>query len=415
MKLLKTIIVLGIFIALQTNSKLFGDTINICSTCPITSIKSALALATDGDVILLKPGTYKEGKIIINKSIQLLGIGFPVIDGEHQTEIIVVDANNIRLAGLQIQNVGTSYIEDRAAIKVNRKNNCIIEKNRIYDAFFGVYLKYAKDCKIRDNEIIGKALNESSSGNGIHLWYSKRVLIERNIIKNHRDGIYLEFVDSTQVLNNVSIDNLRYGLHFMFSNDDDYKHNIFKTNGAGVAVMFSKNIKMINNQFINNWGGNSYGLLLKEIYDAEISGNQFTQNTIGIYGESATRVVINKNTFSNNGWALKILGSSMDNTITQNNFFSNSFNLSTNTARNYNNYDGNYWSEYTGYDLNRDGIGDIPYRPVNLYSYIVTNIPESLVLLRSSFIDLLNLAEKITPVLSPVNLFDYKPLMKPLP
>lgn len=396
-------------------SKSMADTIEVCQQCEVNAITPALALAENGDLILVHQGVYKEGKIIINKAVHIKGIGFPIIDGENNTEIILIDADSVTLSGLQIQNVGTSYIEDRAAINVNRKKYCTLENNRIYNGFFGIYLKYARHCVVKNNEILGQAVSESSSGNGIHLWYCKNISITGNTITNHRDGIYLEFVDSSTVTNNVSEDNLRYGLHFMFSNDDNYTDNEFKRNGAGVAVMFSRNIQMLRNLFINNWGGNAYGLLLKEIYDAEISNNLFSQNTIGIYGESATRIHVSDNTFENNGWALKILGSSIDNVFTQNNFFSNSFDLSTNTARNYNTYDGNYWSDYSGYDLDKDGIGDIPYRPVTLYSYIVTNLPESIVLLRSSFIDLLNLAEKITPVISPVTLLDNKPLMKPLP
>jgi nitrous oxidase accessory protein len=118
------------------------------------------------------------------------------------------------------------------------------------------------------------------------------------------------------------------------------------------------------------------------------------------------------NEFTQNGWALKILGSCMDNTISGNNFLSNTFDLLTNTSTNYNRYEGNYWSEYTGYDLDKNGIGDVPYKPVKLFSMIVSNLPVSIILLRSSFVDLINFAEKVTPSLTPPALADNTPLMK---
>jgi nitrous oxidase accessory protein len=199
----------------------------------------------------------------------------------------------------------------------------------------------------------------------------------------------------------------------MFSNHDKYLGNTFSNNGAGVAVMFSRNIEMTNNTFELNWGTASYGLLLKEIYDGKIIKNKFLYNTIGIYGEGANRIEIMENEFMGNGWALKILGSCADNTISKNNFISNTFDLSTNNSRNYNNYDGNYWSDYSGYDLNKDGRGDIPYRPMKLFSYLVSRVEPSIVLLRSFFIDIIDFAEKVTPMFTPPTLVDSEPLMKP--
>jgi len=199
----------------------------------------------------------------------------------------------------------------------------------------------------------------------------------------------------------------------MFSNDNSYTGNRFETNGAGVAVMFSRNIVMTSNEFVNNWGPASYGLLLKEIYDGDITDNLFAHNTIGIYAESANRLKIHNNDLKSNGWALKILGSCMDNTFTGNNFFTNTFDLTTNSIDDHNSYEGNYWSSYTGYDLDRNGFGDIPHRPVTMYSYLVGEIDVSILLLRSLFIDILNFAEKVTPLFVPKSLVDPRPLMTP--
>jgi nitrous oxidase accessory protein len=155
-------------------------------------------------------------------------------------------------------------------------------------------------------------------------------------------------------------------------------------------------------------------LLLKEIYDADIIGNVFAQNTIGIMVEGSTRLRYAENVFKGNGWAIQMSGGCLDNAFYHNNFNTNTMDLVVQGRVNNNTFDGNYWSDYAGYDLNKDGIGDIPHRPVKLFSYILTKSPESIVLLRSFFIDLLNFAERVSPVFTPENVLDQQPLMQPI-
>ncbi|MGH2553248.1 MAG: nitrous oxide reductase family maturation protein NosD, partial [Chitinophagaceae bacterium] len=102
----------------------------------------------------------------------------------------------------------------------------------------------------------------------------------------------------------------------------------------------------------------------------------------------------------------------MDNFINYNNFENNTFDISTNGNLVLSNFDNNYWDKYEGYDLNRDGIGDVPYHPVSMYSMIVEENPNALMLLRSFTVQLLDKAEKAIPGLTPENLVDKKPLMK---
>ncbi|GAB4144720.1 MAG: hypothetical protein Fur0015_12460 [Ignavibacteriales bacterium] len=198
----------------------------------------------------------------------------------------------------------------------------------------------------------------------------------------------------------------------MFSDSCVYSYNTFEKNIAGVAVMYTKNVLMTHNNFLNNWGNSSYGLLLKEIADSKIISNKFIENSNGIYFESCSRIEIGKNLFSSNGWAIRLMANSMDNKFEKNNFISNSFDVSTNSRSNYNFFNNNYWSEYNGYDLNRDGIGDVPFRPVKLFSSITENTRPALILLNSLFVNLLNFAEKVFPLLTPKDLIDNQPLMR---
>lgn len=390
----------------------YSDTLRVCEPCDYASISGAIEKANPGDIIRVEPGEYSEGTIKVDKRLTLTGVDYPVINGNGSADVFLIEADSVVISGFLIRNTGISYIYDLAAIKVNDHDYCRIENNRLVNTFFGIYLKHAHHCQVLNNEINGNAIDEVSSGNAIHIWYSGNIDVIGNVCRNHRDGIYFEFVDNSMLKDNLSEGNLRYGLHFMFSNHDLYLKNTFRDNGAGVAVMFSRFITMNDNLFEHNWGPSSYGLLLKDILDGEISGNTFLENTIGIYADGSNRIQIRNNDFKQNGWALKILGSCMNDTISRNNFEANTFDVITNTSTNHNYYNGNYWSEYTGYDLNKDRVGDIPYKPVKLFSVVSGNVPASIILLRSFFVELLNFSEKVVPSITPKNLEDAEPLMK---
>ncbi len=392
-------------------SNTFAKQIEVCKNCKITSVKEAIAIAEAGDEIIIKKGIYKEHNIVVDKSLHIVGIGNPVIDGENKETIFKFKTDNFSIKGLTIINVGQSYTKDFAAILVSRSNHFLIENNIFKNVFFGILLEKSHYGIVSNNTVSSNAENQAGSGNGIHLWHCSNMQINDNELFGLRDGIYFEFVKKSKIYKNKSHDNLRYGLHFMFSNENDYFDNIFSKNGAGVAVMFSKYIKMYNNKFKENWGSASYGLLLKEIYDAEIENNVFDQNTIGISVDGSTRINYKNNNFVRNGWAVKIVGACYENVFSYNNFLHNALDLSYNSKINSNNFDNNYWSDYSGYDLDKNGVGDVPYRPVKLFSYIVHNTPETIILLRSLFVDMINFSEKVSPVFTPDNLVDNNPLM----
>jgi nitrous oxidase accessory protein len=378
----------------------------------VSSIQEAIHLAEPGDIIEVKPGLYAENNIVIDKSLTLRGIDYPVIDGESVGTIVVLRADSITFEGFELRNSGRSYTRDYAAILIDQSNDFIIKDNRLDNVFFGIYLAETDRGEVTGNTIESYDRREASSGNGIHLWNVKNPKIVGNTVKGMRDGIYLEFVENAEIIGNISENNNRYGLHYMFSDGGRYYDNIFRENGAGVAVMYSENVDMVNNLFEHNWGTSSYGLLLKDIRNSTIERNRFYRNTVAIYSESSSNVDIRRNNIELNGWAVNIKSSSSRNRFTENNFIENSFDVRTDSPRNNNLFDGNYWSNYEGYDLDRDGIGDVPYRPVSLFSIIIERQPESLILLRSMFIRLLDTAERIMPVLTPQTLYDENPKMQ---
>ncbi len=378
----------------------------------VHSILEAIRFAKPGDTIVVSPGEYREGNIVISKPVALLGINYPVLDGEGKYENISIKSNNVVIAGFKIIRSGVSSIEDYGGIKMYQCRNVEIRNNILEHTFFGIYAQFCSNCTIENNYLAAFQQQEQQSGNGIHCWKSDKMNIVGNQIQGHRDGIYFEFVTNSVISRNISKGNIRYGLHFMFSNHDRYTGNVFSGNGAGVAVMFSNHVSMYHNLFSDNWGDAAYGLLLKEISDSKISGNRFVQNTTGIHMEGASRIDMDSNAFEKNGWALKIQASCMDIKLTAGNFIGNTFDVGTNGSLVLNSFDGNYWDKYEGYDINRDNTGDIPYRPVSLYSMIVEQNPPSMILFRSFMASLLDKSEKVIPTLTPENLKDNRPRMK---
>lgn len=390
-----------------------GNTITVGKNKAINTLRQGINAAKDGDTVLLNKGIYKEGNIIIDKAVCLLGIDAPVLDGEGKNEILTLTGKNIVIKGIHFANAGYSSMNDYAALKIIEATNILIEQNTITNAFFAIHIANSTHCTIRKNTIQGTNKSEHLSGNGIHLWKCEQMLIENNSVQGHRDGIYFEFVTASVIEKNISEKNIRYGLHFMFSHNDTYRYNTFRNNGAGVAVMYTKNVRMENNVFDKNWGSSAYGILLKDISNSFIKNNKFIQNTIAIHMEGSSRIDISHNVFKSNGWALKVQASCDDNTFHHNNFFGNSFDVATNGTKTLNKFYNNYWDKYDGYDINKDGIGDVPYHPVSMYAMVVEQNPTTLVLMRSFIVSLLDKAEKAIPSLTPENLVDNKPVINP--
>lgn len=384
----------------------------VIRTGPDSLLQHVLDRARPGDTILIAPGTYKQHDIVVRTPVTIIGENYPVFDGEDKYQLFIIAANRVSISGITVQQTGRSSMVDMAGIRLQNVSRVTVSNCRVINTTYGIYLQNSKNCVITNNEIKSSATDELQSGNGVHAWKSDSLLIRANNISGHRDGIYFEFVTGSVITGNNSRNNVRYGLHFMFSHNDTYIRNTFQHNGAGVAVMYSKHVVMVSNIFEEHWGDASYGILLKDISDSRIEFNRFAHNTIGIFMEGSNRIRILANAFTANGWAMRVQASCESNTIENNNFRENSFDVATNGTLMLNTYRNNYWDKYEGYDLNRDGTGDVPYHPVSVYSILSEKIPTSMILYRSFLTNIIDQAEKIMPSIIPDQLRDDTPKMK---
>ena len=402
-----SLVVLAALIALPA-----GDTVVVRPEGPVSTLARALELVSPGGTILLSPGRYRLGaELPVAKPVTIAGRGGPVLEGSGPHGLLRITADGVTLRGLVLRNVERSHMHDRAAVLLDSVAGCVIEGNRVEGAHFGIYLKAVRGCRVTGNRLDGTGDGVPAAGNGIHLWSSTGVTVERNEITGHRDGIYLEFSSGSRVAGNRSVRNGRYGLHFMFSHDCEYAGNEFLDNGAGIAVMYSRRVTMRGNTFAANWGPAAYGLLLKEIDDSDIADNRFHSNSVAMFIEGSSRLRVSGNAFTRNGWAVKLMANTEGNRFEANQFAGNAFDVATNSRANTSVFAGNTWDQYRGYDLDRDGYGDVPFHPVRFFSLVVQEHEPALLLLRSAFVELLDLAERVLPILTPETLVDARPRM----
>ena len=396
---------------LVTLSSLQSRVLTVSPGTELPTLGRALEVARAGDTIRVRPGIYAEPTLTITRRVVILGEGWPVLDAGGDHEMLRVMADSVTIRGLVIRNAGASTSEDRAAIRVIETHGCLIEDNTLLDNAYGIYLQKVTGCTIRGNRVRGSGRTESLSGNAIHSWSSTGLVVVDNVVRGHRDGIYFEFTTDAQVRGNTSTHNLRYGLHFMFSHGCEYTANSFLDNRAGVAVMYSHEVTIFNNRFERSQGNSAYGLLLKDISDSRVERNHFVENSSGLYAEGTNRVEVRGNDFQRNGWGVQVMANAQDTRFLDNRFEGNSFDVSTNGASAASVFQGNSWDRYAGYDLDRDGYGDVPFAPVRLFAFVVQQNEPALILLRSFFVSLLDAAERVAPVLTPATMLDRRPRM----
>ena len=392
---------------------LSARTIEVGEGKAFSSISAALHKAKAKDEILIYGKKIYKERLVIQKPITLKGVGTPIIDGGQRGDVIKVNADNVTIEGLQIQNSARSSQVDYCGVHVKDAQfvtvrNCVFRKNQ-----FSVMFQNCKNGLIANNNISSNITYNPIMGNAVHCWKSDNMHITSNNIGHNRDGIYLEFVNNSHIDHNTVSGCARYGLHFMFSHFNVYNSNRFNHNQAGVAVMFAHNVEMINNTFEFNRGTSSYGLLIKELQYNTIKWNRFLDNTVGLLIDGGSDLNVHHNVIKNNGWGMRLISASTNDTIVHNNFLGNTFDMTTNVSYNRNNVNGNYWDKYEGYDLNKDGYGDVPFHPLSLFSMLAEQNENVLFFFHSFLMNLLDATEKVLPSITPDNYVDNYPHMNP--
>jgi nitrous oxidase accessory protein len=326
-------------------------------------------LTPEGGILKPPPGEYS-GPVVIKKKITLDGAGKVILDGGGNGSIISIEADNVVVRGLHLRNSGNSHHTVDAGIVV-KANETLVENNVIENSLFGIHLSNAHGNQIIGNTISSIGEDVTLRGDGIRLWYSHENVIQDNIINNSRDMVFSNAREN-RIINNT-IAHSRISMELVFSPDNEILGNTFEDNYNGVTVIYSDGLTISDNHMLDMRKLTGFGISVKESYQILIDKNEIAHCAIGLLAtsplENENILTITGNLFTFNDVATYFYGEKGGHEIHNNLFIDNFVDVmgsTTGTSR-LNKWDGNYWDNYAGFDLDKDGIGDQPHR-VYLYA-----------------------------------------------
>ncbi len=385
---------------------------------PDRTLQEAIASAPPGATLEVRGGIY-HGPILIDKPLTLIGIDQPVLDGQGQGTVLRITAPKVTVRGFVIRNSGRSLEHEDAGIRVEGASGVILEDNRLEGVLFGIYLKDSPGARIRNNTVIGLDVPEAERGDAIRLWYSPDAWIEGNRTLRGRDVI-IWFSERT-VLRGNWFEGGRYGIHYMYCNGSRVEGNTLRGNFVGIYVMYSQGLTIRNNRLLQQRGPSGYGLAFKDSDEIYAEENLFLDNTAGIYLDNTPRaegspVHFRRNVIAYNGIGVLALPMVRGVVFRGNVFWENEQQAATQGEGNLmaNDWQGNFWSDYTGFDGNGDGIGDVPYRSRRVFETLVGQVPSMRLFWGTPVIQALEAAALLVPFFEPqIRLEDPAPRIRP--
>ncbi len=382
------------------------------------SAAAALERAAAGDTVRLEAGVHR-GPLLVTRSVTVRGEPGAVVDGGGQGQVMRVAASGVRIEDLEIRASGRRLLTTDCGVYVARARGVELRRLRLTDVLYGIYAEASADLVVDRCRLRGRVLplDQGGEGNGIHLWYSEDARLNDNRVEGFLDGVYLSFANRAHVWRNCLQENGRYGLHTMYCQENRLLENLFTRNVAGCAIMFSNHLEVDANDFFQNRGPRTYGLLLRDCSDGDFRMNRLVNNTVAVFMDNSNRNRLRGNLVQDNGWGVLLFSSCAGNEFSSNNFVNNDYPVALDMRRTDNRFDdgrmGNYWSENASYDLNGDGVSDVPYSPVSAFAFLSKQFPDLAILAKSPAVAALSVAERTFPALQPSEALDRFPLSHP--
>ncbi|XRD81755.1 nitrous oxide reductase family maturation protein NosD [Dyella halodurans] len=375
-------------------------------------IGAAVAQASPGDTVEIERGQYVEN-LRIDKPLTLLGLGRPTLSGGGQGDVIRVAAPDVRIEGLIVRDSGDDLAAQQAGIYIQPgSHRAVVRHCDFAHVLFGLWIEKSDQVTIEDNLITGMREKLSSQrGNGIELYNTEGASIERNHISFARDGIYVDVSHHARFVGN-RIHDVRYGTHYMNSYHNLWEGNESFHNLGGLALMEVRDLVVRNNVA---WGNAGHGIMLRTIQDSTIAGNVSAGNGVGLFVYDAEYVVLRGNLVIGNEVGVHLWAGSYNNEVDANDFIGNAEQVSYGATRDvhWGMREGNYWSNYLGWDGNADGYGDIPFEANELTDRLVSRYPFVKLLDSSPALQALGLAARQFPILRVATIIDAHPAMRP--
>lgn len=373
-------------------------------------------ITPEGGTLEPPPGEYS-GPVVIRKRITIDGKGKVVVNGRGSGSIITIEADGTIIKGLHLINSGDSHDKVDAGMLV-KANDTVVQDNVIEDSLFGIHLSNAHGNQIVGNQISSKGWDVTLRGDGIRLWYSHQNLIEGNVINNSRDMLFSNAREN-RIINN-SMSNSRISMELVFSPENEIRGNTFIDNYNGITIIYSDQLDISDNHILRMRKLTGSGISVKESYKILIGNNEIAHCAVGLLAtsplEAENILTITGNLFTFNDVATYFYGEKGGHEIHNNRFIDNFVDVmgsTTGTSR-LNHWDGNYWGNYSGFDLDNDGVGDQPHR-VYLYADRIWMERSMARFYRGTpALSLIDFVERLIPSSEPDLMYaDPRPLMAP--
>ncbi len=379
---------------------------------PGESIQAAIDAAAPGDTIEIHRGRYA-GHLLVNKPLTLRGIDRPTIDGELKENTISVRAEDVTIDGLIVANSGGDTLYQHAGIYIYPGSHRAVVRNCDFSyTLFGMWIEKADDVLIENNLITGKRdFDSPRRGNGIQLYNTQRARIIGNNISFVRDAIYVD-VSHDAIFRGNRLHHSRYGTHYMTSYRNLWEDNETWYNRGGLALMEVRSQTVRNNRA---WGNSDHGIMLRTIQDSLIENNIVAGNQRGFFIYDAEYNVLQGNSVIDNVVGIHLWAGSKNNDVERNDFINNREQIRYVAARDtpWGEKEGNYWSNYLGWDRNGDGVGDVQYEANDMVDRLSWRHPMMKLLLASPAIQTLRLVGQQFPLLRAPSIVDPNPRMEP--
>jgi parallel beta-helix repeat protein len=281
----------------------------------LTTVQAGVDAAGSGDTVFIYQGTYYEN-VVIHKGVAIIGQkrNQTIIDGGGNGDVIHVSADSVSIRECAVRNSGThgSLQEWDSGIELDYSQHCEI-----------------RSCVVTDNKA-GLCLYGSSYNtiNNCSFWSNFGGIV---FTENWHEETWPDNFENEIVYNTIQ-HNSAWGIHFEHTGGT-YHHSTLVQG--------------------NNISYNQVGFYMIMSHMNEVVYNEFSDNAE--YGVSL----------------FMCMGGGEYNTYHHNNFISNdgdssqAYDVSGGAGTDYwySQFEcrGNYWSDYSGPDLDGDGIGDTPY------------------------------------------------------
>lgn len=336
------------------------------SAAPGEPLQDLVSALPRGSTLLLRAGRH-QGPLLLDRPLTLVGEPGAVLDGGGTGSVLLVAADDVTVRDLHVTGGGHLPQHDDSGVVVSG-DRAVLERIRVAHAYLGIDLRMADEATVRDCVVEGNPDSVFGlRGDGIRLWESDRNLIVGNHLTNVRDLVV--WYSDDNVIKGNDVTGSRYGTHLMHADRSRIEGNRYDGDVVGVFVMYSDTIEVRDNLVRGAHGEAGIGLGFKESEALVCEGNVLADNTTGLYVDTTPQrqsgtASFTGNLVAANDFGVRFHGPSTGAVFTENAFVSNRVPAASDERGRGTNasFDRNFWSEYAGYDLDQDGVGDLPHQ-----------------------------------------------------